>query len=178
MGTKRTIKARDIVNDIRAGLTNVQLMEKYQLSSKGLVSIFSKLSAAKATREEELQERTPLAADTVALDQKRLLPRNHLYMRLPIVESGDASSQGRVRDISEKGVQVAGIPANPGEIKRFIVKSQKLTNIDNFSFDAQCRWVRKEESGQCCVGGFEITAISESAAKDLRKLAEVMAFSD
>jgi hypothetical protein len=43
MTTKRTIKAKDIVNDIRSGLTNLQLMEKYNLSSKGLQSIFTKL---------------------------------------------------------------------------------------------------------------------------------------
>ena len=69
MTTKRTIKAKDIVNDIRSGMTNLQLMEKHNLSSKGLQSIFTKLMDAKAVKDRELDGRTPLADDTVNLNQ-------------------------------------------------------------------------------------------------------------
>ena len=176
MATKRTIKARDIVNDLRGGLTNVQLMEKYQLSSKGLISIFTKLLDAKAVREEELLNRTPLADDTVALDQKRLFPRNYLCMRLPIVESGNGRAEGHLRDITEKGAQVVGIPARRVETMRFVVKPEPLAEIDEFAFEACCRWVKDEDQEEGCVGGFEITDISQSALKELRKLIQAMAF--
>jgi len=178
MGSKRTIKARDIVNDIRAGLTNLQLMEKYQLSSKGLVSIFNKLTTEKAVRQEELQGRSPLADDTVALDQKRLWPRNYLCARISVNESGNPRATGYARDMTEKGVQVVGIPARPGETKRFLVKPEEHAEINDFSFDALCRWVKDEDNGESCVGGFEITSISKTDVQELRKLVQALALSE
>ena len=38
---KRTIKAKDIVNDIHEGLADLQLMSKYGLSLKGLQGVFT-----------------------------------------------------------------------------------------------------------------------------------------
>jgi hypothetical protein len=178
MGSKRTIKARDIVNDIRAGLTNLQLMEKYQLSSKGLISIFTKLTMEKAVRQEELQGRSPLADDTVALEHKRLWPRNYLCMLLPIFESDNHETQGCVRDITEKGVQVVGIPAEPGETKRFVVRPKELAEINEFSFDARCRWVEPDSDGNGCVAGFAITNISKNAVQDLRRLVRALTLGD
>lgn len=43
MSRKRVIEAKDIVNDIRSGMSEAELMEKYSLSSKGLQSAFQKL---------------------------------------------------------------------------------------------------------------------------------------
>ena len=40
---KRIIQARDIVRDVRSGMTDTELMEKYELSAKGLESAFTKL---------------------------------------------------------------------------------------------------------------------------------------
>jgi uncharacterized protein (DUF433 family) len=38
--TKRTITVKDIVADLEQGLTNEQLMEKYELSHDGLKKLF------------------------------------------------------------------------------------------------------------------------------------------
>jgi hypothetical protein len=43
---KRTLDAKEILDDIKAGMDSTALMEKYQLSKKGLQSLFKKLMDA------------------------------------------------------------------------------------------------------------------------------------
>ena len=57
MEPKRKIKAKDIVSDIRQGMSDSQLMEKHTLSSKGLQSVFRKLVDANAIKPRELFNR-------------------------------------------------------------------------------------------------------------------------
>jgi len=41
---KKTINAKEILADIKAGMNNAALMEKYQLSETGLQSFYSRSS--------------------------------------------------------------------------------------------------------------------------------------
>ncbi len=50
---KRTINAKEILVDIKAGMDNAALMEKYQLSEKGLQSLFKKLVDAGVLKQRE-----------------------------------------------------------------------------------------------------------------------------
>jgi hypothetical protein len=178
MAEKRTIKAKDIVNDLRAGMTNVQLMDKYQLSAKGLASIFTKLMDAKALREGELADRVPLAQDTVNLEQMRCLPRNYLMFRLQVYEANNQVVEGHVRDITERGLQTAGIRAKAGEVKELLIQPDELADVHPFGFEAECRWSRLEVESEQYVAGFQITNISEESLQELRKLIEALTLGD
>ncbi|MDQ1238886.1 MAG: hypothetical protein QG577_1071, partial [Thermodesulfobacteriota bacterium] len=59
MSPKRRIKGNEIVADIKGGMTDQRLMEKYKLSEQALKNIFRKLVDAGAILESELQERIP-----------------------------------------------------------------------------------------------------------------------
>jgi hypothetical protein len=65
---KRTIRAKDIVQDIRANMTDAQLMQKYQLSAKGLHSILKKLIEHNLLAESDLELRPVGYDDTVTMD--------------------------------------------------------------------------------------------------------------
>ena len=67
MSQKRTIKTRDVVNDIRARMSDTGLMEKYDLSAKGLQSIFAKLISIKAITQNEVDRRPAAYNDTVVI---------------------------------------------------------------------------------------------------------------
>lgn len=67
MSEKRKIKARDIVNDIRAKMTDAELMTKYNLSAKGLQSVFLKLLDAKAISRSEFDFRPVAYQDTAVI---------------------------------------------------------------------------------------------------------------
>jgi uncharacterized protein (DUF433 family) len=62
---RRKVKAKALVIDIRAGLSDNELMEKYQVSSKQLQYLFGKLLDAQRIGELELWERTSLSNTSV-----------------------------------------------------------------------------------------------------------------
>jgi hypothetical protein len=65
---KRRINAREALQDIRTGMTDAGLMEKYELTSQGVQSLYTKLVDHGLLTQEELDARTPLTMRTVALD--------------------------------------------------------------------------------------------------------------
>ncbi len=61
---KPKIGARQAVNDIKSGMTDAELMEKYKLTAKGLESLFGKLVEAKLLDQSFVRTRTaPVEAD-------------------------------------------------------------------------------------------------------------------
>ncbi|MGO9121436.1 MAG: hypothetical protein ACLQPD_27980 [Desulfomonilaceae bacterium] len=57
--TKKTVSAKEILADIKAGMDDSGLMQKYGLSDKGLQSIFKKLVDAGGLSQTKLAERLP-----------------------------------------------------------------------------------------------------------------------
>lgn len=64
---KPRINAADALADIREGMPDTQIMEKYGLSARGLQSLFGKLKTARLITEEELDRRASLSERTVDL---------------------------------------------------------------------------------------------------------------
>lgn len=64
---KRKITAREVLRDIRSGLSDQDLMEKYTLSAQGLQSVFHKLVSAGVITQPELDDRVPITERTVDL---------------------------------------------------------------------------------------------------------------
>ncbi len=167
---KRVIKAKDIINNIRAGMTNSELMEKYKLSPKGLQSIFRKLEAVKAIRFSELYGRCPSYDDTADVDQTRKELRHYIDVPLTVYGAAHPQIKGAAREISQTGLGTKGIRASVGETKTLVISPEKLFLIDPFAFDAVCRWTRREGANREHVAGFEIVAISEEGSARLREL--------
>jgi hypothetical protein len=173
MTPKRTIKAKEIVSDIRLGLTNQQLMDKYTISLNGLNNIFRKLVQAHALEESELEARLSLPLETSAIGKRRVLQRNYVFVRLPIYDMENLVNEGQVIDINEEGFQVTGIETEVGENKGFLIQADYFADVYPFSFEAQCKWVSKNEDEQCAAG-FDITSISEGGLEELRKLIRML----
>ena len=172
---KLIIKAKDIVNDIREGVADRELMEKYNLSSKGLQSVFKKLVAAKAVRPTELYDRAPiLEADTTDAESIREEMREFLEVKIPICELNAPENAGVINDVSGKGVGVTGLQARQGEAKTLAVMPDSLFPVDPFSFDAVCRWVKTREAEGSVEAGFEITNISEESVNRLTEVIRLL----
>ncbi|AFM24492.1 hypothetical protein [Desulfomonile tiedjei] len=62
---KRKIRAKDMVHDIREGLSDSQLIEKYGLTSRGLQYIFRKLVQTGLMTDLEFFERSKLTESEV-----------------------------------------------------------------------------------------------------------------
>jgi uncharacterized protein len=102
------ISAKDVLNDIRAGLDDTALMEKYHLSAIHLESLFKQLVQAGVLKQSELDCRAPLFEGTVevvfafpAFEEPRAKELAGLLI--------DAAKKGlvtRVREILQKGADV------------------------------------------------------------------------
>ncbi len=68
MAERKTISAREVIADIRVGMTDDQLMRKHSLSAKGLQSLTRKLIEAGLISRAELDRRTTEFEETIDLD--------------------------------------------------------------------------------------------------------------
>jgi len=167
---KREIRAKDLVDDIAAGLGNRMLMEKYKLTPKGLMSAFKKLKDARLlTPGKPASGDIPRSFDTVIHEQIRRMPRYRPAMKLAITDLDDLDLVCYVKDMTEKGVQVLGLKTEKGATKVFLIQAGFQTAVEPFSFTAVCRWA-KVDPDNTSVAGFEITNISDADLKQLRKL--------
>lgn len=170
------ISTRRIVQDVGARMSPKDLMTKYLLSPQGLRKVLTKLIEAKVIEREYLGEDLEAHLKTVEPTESRELERYYLDFDLPIYAIGPTQVEGKVRDITEKGVGTIGVPAEVDEIKKLEIRHQKYVLIEPFSFQAKCRWVKqKGEEGEY-VAGFEIVDISDTDVKELQYLLRLVTF--
>ncbi len=172
---KIVVKAKEIVNDLRDGMVDSQLMEKYGLSPKGLQSVFKKLVDAKAIRPTELYNRAPIVAeDTADVESIREELREFVEVMVPIQDSTDPTNTGAIHDLSQNGLGVSGLKAKRGETKTLVVLADNFFPVDPFSLEGVCRWVKRTESQGIIESGFRITAISEENRAHLEELIRLL----
>jgi hypothetical protein len=172
----RQLTAGELVQEIRAGVSDFDLMEKYGLSSKGLEKAFRTLIAAGAIEEEQLRSRSQSVYDTVFIESMREIPRYYLALTVEIYEATRPGVKGKLRDITEQGVGITGIPAKVGEIKTLVIPADKFIDVQQIVFDAECVWTEKPAPGGRFAAGFRLASISEQALTDLKMLIRSVAF--
>jgi hypothetical protein len=173
---KRKIAAKEIVADIRAGLTNRELGDKYRLSKKGLWTIFIKLIKANLLHIQEFKGRFLSREGTVVRDGMRRYPRVYPPGTLLVDDLDDLRNEYRVLDISLAGIKVIGFETVVGDKKTFLCKIDDLEeDASSFTFQAECKWTGIQEEPSSPVAGFEITSISERDFEQLQKLLRSLA---
>lgn len=65
--SKKSVKASEVLKDIKAGMTDAALMEKYGLTEKGLESLFRKLLDGGLLKQSELDNRKALLEKAIEL---------------------------------------------------------------------------------------------------------------
>jgi len=175
MRTKRTINARLIAEDIRSGMADPELMDKYGLSAQGLQGVFKKLVDAGIFTVEQLEQRVPFSALTADLAEVRKLPRNYMVFHIPVYDEVTDQLFGHILDLTEKGLKVIGKKVNVGSTRTMLVQPTDTVDFHSFNFEATCRWVGREDDGRY-PSGHTITKISRHSLKELQKLIELNAF--
>jgi len=169
------IKGRDLLDDIRSGMTDAELMGKYEISFQALQNAFQQLLDARVLTEQELRQRSSSNAQAVSPDDTRRLPRNFVVFPIPIRDPLHPENKGTVRDITEESIGTIGIKADLDEIIPFEILPSELVSVGPVLFDAKCRWIKRDLKG-VFVGGFEIIFITEESKKRLRKLIREVTF--
>ena len=167
MSNQKRIKAGDIVRDIRSGMTDAALMEKHELSVRGLQNLFTQIVTTGIMQADELSGRCSEQDGTVILDDPRTLPRVSLHFSLPIRTSDYPQTSGLIEEISEKGLRARNIQAVVGEIKTFVIPSDHLFAIEPVTLEATCRWVKQDGPNGQCIAGFEINSVVSGSLGEL-----------
>lgn len=175
---RRRVKAKDIVSDLRAGMPDSKLTEKYKLSSKALQSLFEKLIEADAISRREVENRSASYDETVAIESLRAIPRNYLAFPIPVYRVDDLGAKGHIHDITELGAQIWGLDVAVDDLVAFLVQADEFADIYPFVFEARCIWVKTEGERGDPMAGFEIIDISRGSLAELRKLIQSLTFSD
>ena len=176
-GVKRQINAKEMVDDLRSGNTDSELMEKYELSPKALQAICRKLVARQAISQSELYERSPLFRERADQISARKCPRAGLSIHIPIYDL-QASATGLLRDISETGLRVAGIESSVGQIKTFQIPIDTFMQADPLLVVTKCKWVKTQgKNRRYPVAGFEIMDLSEKDRKSIREFIKLLLLS-
>jgi hypothetical protein len=177
VSAKRKIDARELVAGIRSGVTDVELMEKYKLSSRGLQRVFTKLVDSGALMADDLSGLSISHVDSVTLQNVRGSMRALPILSMGVYERINPQIMGRIRDLSEIGLGVSGLEAHVGEFKSLVVVPDEFLEVEPFSFEAKCRWSSMRDQGKICNAGFEITDISSGNYMQLLEILQLMTFS-
>lgn len=175
MTAKKVVNAKDIVDDIRAGMSDRDLMAKYELSSKGLQSAFTKLINNRIVTVEEIYGQPRSSdEDTVIIDDMSLIQKHFLTVTAPIYDLDRPDVQGRLHEITERGLTIAGIESRIGEVKSFRIPCREFLAADQIVFEAECLWTKVRRETGVWIGGFQITGISKEALDHLRELIQLL----
>lgn len=164
------VDSRNMVDDVRFGMSDSELMNKYALSSEGLRRAFQKMIDAKLITVEDLYATSPSQHDSVFVDNGREVPRHRLAVEVVIYELKHPEIKGVLTNIAEKGIAITGIEARVGETKTLIIPAVNFVQVDPIRFEAECRWAGEDSITRKWSSGFEIVNISKKCLGDLEIL--------
>jgi len=177
VGTGKIIKAKELVADIRARMTDFELTAKYDLSLRELEAVLERLVYAGVLRRAELEERGAFFDLPENRIQTRQHPRKNLRTPPVIQDMEDPSSAGIVVDLSERGLRVLGIPLAVGDTRRLIIRPPNSTGLTEVVLSAVCRWTRSRDGhDHAREAGLEIVEIKEEDFLVIREMIQLLGF--
>lgn len=170
MKEKREVRAKEVIEDLNAGMQNAELCKKYRLSERGLVKVLKKLVSAKLVSKDDIAPRIHDIQKPSEAQDIRKAPRCYPVFGILIHELDDLAVDYYIQDVSEKGFRIAGMPAKVGEVRTFLIQADEFVDVFPFSFEARCRWVKADSNMDEYTAGFEISKISEQGANELKQI--------
>ena len=173
----RKIKAKKIVADLRARLSDFELMAKYQLSLHQLQQVIEKLVNSGRIRGAEIKERASFFDEPANRLETRRFPREYLRIPLEIQDLANSSKRGFVIDLSRDGFRTRGMPAAVGEEKGFVMHWSESQNT--IELRAKCVWVQQALNQTSLLeAGFKIVQVSDGDLSEMRRLIGLLSLGD
>jgi len=171
MPKQRKIKGKEVITDLRAGLTPAELMAKYQLSPAGLRKIFRIILDASIMNKEEIESLPGLYKVAPGTKGLRRYPRKRIDFPFWVYAGIDQHEAARILDISERGIKIIGMRIKPGDVGTFVARFGVPGAGQPVVFEAVCRWVDDtDKDTKQWVAGLEITRISSLDSRRLQDM--------
>lgn len=170
------VSYRDFVNDLRAGLSDAELMEKYRLSRDGLKSLAVKLLELRDPVDLETAAGTLMYMDSSGTWHRRREPRYCCRVLIPVYDES-YWEVGQLGDVTLHGLRVDGIDAEVGQVRALTIGAEQIRGISPIELEAKCKWSQPIGDTGDSVAGFEILRLSSSARDELVKLIRAVSLS-
>lgn len=176
--TSRTvIGARELLDDIKAGLGRTEIMEKRGISLRSLQALVSLLIDAAELRRADLYSRLDIIReDTVLPEAFREAERHYPDFNTPVYDVSRPEVHGRVVDLTEHGIGVIGIETFLGATHTFVILGDPYGETSPFEFQVECKWVDAYDPEKPALAGYQITGISEKDKSQLQTLIRMLTF--
>ncbi len=177
MAGKRKIRLKECASLMRSGMGAAELARHYRLSTGGVKKLLNTLVDAGVMSHQELCGCCGMYRRMAEGCEERTDPR--LDLIVPVVVSDlDSSATGIVRDLAENGCRIAGIDCTLGELKRFRISFEALSNFNPITIGARCVWTSREGTHRpYTCAGFEITEISPEDSQSLTRFMDLLVMS-
>jgi hypothetical protein len=168
----RKINAAAITNDILAGMSDGELMERYALSVQDLQKVFKKLlqSGVSLPRKVGSDDKSSSQLTDAKPEEVRLTFRQEVDFVLPIFDEKAEEVLGTVLNITEIGLGVRGISSRVGERRTLVIPADEFFDVGRLTVEATCRWSAMDPSDGEPLAGFELVPQSRANIVELRKL--------
>lgn len=174
MSPQIVVKAGQIVQDVRSGMTGSELMDKYSLSPRGLRTVLRTIATVKQMTPTDFYGRNSVGGPTSDVTMIRMDPRKEIFVPVRVYDSRDPEARGFLNDLNEKGLGVRGMPTDVGHRRSLVIRADEVFTMDPFVFDAKCRWTRADKGEDGHLSGFEIDYISDTHRETLRLFLETL----
>jgi hypothetical protein len=177
-GRQRRIVAGELVHDLRSGMGETELMEKYRLSPKGLQRLFERLVDSGVVTHAELYEIS--ASYRARIDGFRGRRHNRAYLTVPLpIYDTQSFASGLLRDISREGFRVVGMEATVGDIRTFEIPLDIFMQADPLLVVGECRWVASRgQDKKYIVAGYKMSNFSVADENAVRKFISSLLFTE
>jgi hypothetical protein len=161
----------DFLADLRAGMTERELMEKYRLTPRGIGTLFRNLVNARLLSFSELLRRSTGQLNLPeVVAELRIRSREQLEFLLPISDAEQPENTGLVYDITDDGVGARGLKAAVGDIRAYIIPADDYFRAEPIIFQGLCRWVEEKDDRWESGAGFKVVRLQRGNLKDLQEI--------
>jgi hypothetical protein len=157
-----------ILDEVRSGMIDSQIMKKHALSCSELRDIFKNMLESGTITLSDVFYRPVWFDPSAETETSRRFPRHHLAFLLPVYEVTRPQVKGWVADITEEGLGVHRLTATPGEIVQLVITPLAPIEGKEIRVEAECRWASEDLGGIPCAG-FRIRKISRDGMERLRQ---------
>jgi len=170
----REIIAREVLDDIRRGMSRFGLREKYLLSAPALEELLDVLMDVRAVSDDELIGELYFKPNAISEKSRRGCRRLRVPFETPVYDRSCPEIQGRVCDISDSGAGFTGIEAQVDEVRQLVILGDPFGEVNPIEFEAICRWATAGDRRGDYLTGFQITRIPEESLRELQRFLQLI----
>jgi hypothetical protein len=159
---RKSIVVDEMVNDILCGMSDRDLMKRYDLSAPLLKMAQKKLLESGLVTQKELDNRLEGSESSVAPFAVRQASRYRSSATVTVRGDLHPEEEGSILDVSGKGIGTVGLPARVGLIQTLKIVGDESGEVEPFEFEGICRWTKRDDDGRLRAG-FEIVDIDDES---------------